>query len=68
MSKFSERLKELRIDNNLSQEQLAKAVGLSHTAIVYWENGQRVPNANAVIVLAEYFEVTTDYLLGVEKQ
>ena len=68
MSKFSERLKELRIDNNLSQEQLAKAVGLSNTAIVYWENGQRVPNANAVIVLAEYFEVTTDYLLGVEKQ
>ncbi|MDE6105261.1 MAG: helix-turn-helix domain-containing protein [Clostridia bacterium] len=67
MKKFAERLKELRIEKELSQAQLAKATGLSHTAIVYWETEQRVPNANAIIILAEFFGVTTDYLLGVEE-
>lgn len=66
MEKFAERLKELRSEKELSQAQLAKATGLSHTAIVYWENEQRVPNANAIIILAAFFNVTTDYLLGVE--
>lgn len=66
MKKFAERLKELRTEKNLSQAQLAKATGLSHTAIVYWETEKRVPNANAIIILAEFFAVTTDYLLGVE--
>ena len=65
MKKFAERLKELRIDKKLSQAQLAKATGLSHTSIVYWETEQRVPNANAIIVLAKFFGVTTDYLLGI---
>ena len=67
MKKFAERLKELRNEKDLSQAQLAKATGLSHTAIVYWETEQRVPNANAIIILAEFFGVTTDYLLGVEE-
>lgn len=67
MNKFAKRLRELRIDKNLSQAQLAKATKLSHTAIVYWETEQRVPNANALIVLAEFFDVTVDYLLGIEK-
>jgi len=67
MMKFAERLKELREEKQLSQAQLAAATGLSHTAIVYWENGRRVPNANAVVILAVYFGVTTDYLLGVEE-
>ncbi|MDE6585194.1 MAG: helix-turn-helix domain-containing protein [Clostridia bacterium] len=67
MKKFSERLKELRNEKDLSQAQLAKATGLSHTAIVYWETEQRVPNANAIIILAEFFGVTTDYLLGVDE-
>ena len=66
MKKFAERLKELRNEKNLSQAQLAKVTGLSHTAIVYWETEQRVPNANAIVTLAAYFNVTTDYLLGVE--
>ena len=66
MKKFAERLKELRNEKSLTQTQLAKATGLSHTAIVYWESEKRVPNANAIVILAEFFNVTTDYLLGVE--
>lgn len=66
MEKFAERLKELRTEKELSQVQLAKATGLSDSAIAYWETEQRVPNANAIIILARFFGVTTDYLLGVE--
>lgn len=64
MNKFAERLKELRTEKNLTQMQLAFDTRLSKSAIAFWELGQRVPNANAIITLARYFEVSCDYLLG----
>ena len=64
MEKFCLRLKELRVERKLSQADLATATGLTQGAIAYWETGQRVPNATAVITLARFFGVTTDYLLG----
>ena len=66
MDKFIERLKELRIEKHLSQIQLAKETGLSSSAISFWEAGERQPSAQAVITLAKYFNVSTDYLLGLE--
>ena len=45
---------------------LALETGLSQSAIAYWETGQRVPSVLAVLTLARYFGVTTDYLLGEE--
>ncbi len=66
MNKFSEKLKELRTENNLSQRDLAKATNLSQSALVHWENKKRVPNVDAVIVLAKFFNVSTDYILGLE--
>ncbi len=66
MSKFSERLKELREEKGLTQAQLAKEVKLSHSAIGHWETNHRVPNLDAVIKLAEYFKVTVGYMAGVE--
>ena len=65
MKKFAERLKELRTEKNLTQMQLSKETGLSAGAIGFWETEKRIPNALAIIVLAKYFGVTTDYLLGV---
>ena len=64
MNKFSTRLKELRLEKNLSQAQLAKATGLGQSSIAYWETEQRTPNITELIILARYFEVSTDYLLG----
>ena len=64
MSLLSKRLKELRIKSNLSQSELAKNVNISQPAINHWELGNRTPNANAIITLAQYFGVSTDYLLG----
>lgn len=63
--KFKERLKELRTAKGLSQMQLAKKLGLSQSAVAKWELGKTEPTASAIILLASFFEETTDYLLGV---
>ncbi len=66
MSCFAERLKELRVERGLSQAQLAKEVGVSSVAIVYWESKQRIPNLDSVIDLAKFFNVSLDYIAGLE--
>lgn len=65
MLKFSERLKELRLEKELSQRQLSKATGISQNAITCWETSKTIPLANFVVILAKFFDVTTDYILGV---
>ena len=65
MDKFIERLKEQNKEKKLTQSQLAKETGLSQSAIALWENGQRIPNALAIITLCKYFQVSSDFLLGV---
>ena len=66
MSNFSTRLKELREEKGLSQVQLANEVGLSHSAISFWELNMRDPKLQAVITLAKYFNVSLDYIAGLE--
>ena len=63
---FKDRLKELRIMNNLSQMQLSLKTGLSQSAIAKWELGKTEPTATAIITLAKFFNETTDYLLGLD--
>lgn len=66
MDIFAERLKQLREDNNLTLVELAKAIGVSHVAILRWENKQRIPSIESLKALAIYFNVSADYLLGLE--
>ncbi len=63
---YSERLKELRIEKGLTQAAVANGTGFRQNTIAQWEAGIRVPNANSIIALAEFFGVTADYLLGIE--
>ena len=63
--KFSERLKELRVAKGLSQMQLANILQISQSAIAKWELGKTEPTASAIILIARYFNETTDYILGV---
>ena len=65
MEKFAERLKDLRNEKGITQDKLAEETGLSQAALANWENGKRSPSAAAIITLAKYFNVTTDYLLGI---
>ena len=65
---FKERLKELRQDKGVGQKALAKQLNLSHGAISFWENGQREPTMSNLIVLAQYFGVSVDYLVGLKDE
>ena len=68
MNNFSKRLKELRIEKSLSQRGLEKELDgkITATAIGYWELNKRIPNLDAVIILADYFCVSLDYIAGRE--
>ena len=61
-------LKTLRISHKLTQKELGLQVGLSKAAISKYENGVGCPTLEVLIQLAAYFGVTTDYLLGVERE
>ena len=63
---IGEVIKELRLERDLSQQKLAEAIGISQKAIDYWERGVNEPKASYVARLADFFEVTSDYLLGRE--
>lgn len=66
MEKFSSLLKELRLENNLSQEKLAKLTNLSQASIAKWELKQRTPTLDNIITLCNFFKVSADYLIGLE--
>lgn len=66
MDKFAERLKELRLEKGLSIQQLSKETKLSSSSLSRWENKQASIKINEIIIIAQYFGVTTDYLLGLE--
>ena len=64
--KFCDRLRDLRSWHGLSQMQLAKATGLSQSAIAKWELDKTEPTASALITLSQYFGESVDYILGLE--
>jgi len=58
-------LKELRSKHNITQEQLAAAIGVERSSIGKYEGNQSVmPSVDVLKAIADYFNVTTDYLLG----
>ena len=61
---FSQKLKELRTRDDISQAKFAREVGFSQSAIASWENETREPGINALIKIAQYFNTSVDYLIG----
>jgi transcriptional regulator with XRE-family HTH domain len=61
---FPERLKELRYQKKLTQEQLGAKVNVTKVSISGYENGNRTPDTETLQKLADFFEVSVDYLLG----
>ena len=57
-------LKILRIEKNLRQEDIAEFLNISRQAYGYWEVGERNPDINSLIKLADYYNVSIDYLVG----
>lgn len=60
------KLKELREERNLSQSDIANGIKTSQRNISRWENGTNEPTSSFIIKLSEYFQCSTDYLLGRE--
>ena len=61
---FAERLKELRKDKNMTQVQLAEALGVSKGTVAMWEIGKREPNFETLNRLSDIFDKRIDYILG----
>ena len=65
-SKFAERLKELRTEKEIGQIALARELGVSKGIISMWENDLREPTMSNLISLAKFFNVSIDYLVGLQ--
>ena len=65
--KINECIKNLRIENNLTQQQLADLLFVSQDTISLWERGKSLPDIKMVIKMTEIFDVTSDYILCIEK-
>ena len=66
MKTIGNRIKELRKEKNLTQKQLSTAINIAQSSISEWEKNSYEPTATAIKILAIYFDVSADYLLGLE--
>lgn len=62
--KFQDRLRELRLERGVTQEQIAKLVNMSKMAVSHWERGNSEPSIEQLKILADFFDVSIDYLVG----
>ena len=65
---INERIRQLRLARKLSQIELANAINVTKQCISNWENAYIQPPVDMVMRLARYFDVTTDYLLGITNE
>ena len=61
---FGERLKQLRAERELHQEDVGAVVGFGKSTVSQWEAGERIPAHPVLEKLADYFQVSLDYLVG----
>lgn len=64
MVPFSERLRQARTQKGSMQKEVAEQLGMTPRAYQYYEAGRRRPDYETLVAIADYLDVTTDYLLG----
>lgn len=64
MKIFAERILELRKEKGISQATLARQLQVSYSVVCYWETDRSEPTAPNLVKIADYFDVSVDYLLG----
>lgn len=67
MVEFGNRLRQLRKEKRLTQQQLAELIGVKNSVISFYEVGERIPSPDVLRKLALALHVTADYLLGIER-
>lgn len=60
---FGKKLKELRVEKDLSQQKLGEILGFCNQTISFWENGSREPDLDTLLAISHYFEVSIEELL-----
>ena len=63
---YNKIIRQLRNDKNLTQVQLAEAIGYSESMVRKWESGKKKPGFDALIALSKFFNVPVGYIMGVE--
>lgn len=61
---FGKNLRELRQEKGYSQRKLGELIGVCNQTISFWETGSREPDLEMLVKIADFFEVSVDYLLG----
>lgn len=64
---FGDRLKELRLQNGMTQKELGDKIGITKSVVSFYELRERTPSPEVLVKLAAIFHVSSDYLLGIEK-
>lgn len=65
---LNENIKQLRLARNLSQVDLARALGVTKQSVSNWENNNIQPSIDMLIRISHFFSVSTDYMLGLEER
>lgn len=65
---IADKIKELRISNDLTQADVAKRLGITRSSVNAWEMGISVPSTMYLVELSRLFAVSTDYILGLERE
>ena len=64
MSIFAERIRDLRMEHGLTQEEVGKIIGVKRYAVYSYEKGRACPEMKGLVALADHFDVSMDYLAG----
>lgn len=64
MKQIGQIIRELRREMDCTQNKLADVLGVTQDSISLWENDKRIPDTQYIVEMAKFFDVTTDYLLG----
>jgi DNA-binding XRE family transcriptional regulator len=64
MVTYKDRIRSLRKEAGINQDNLAQVIGVSRFSVSNWETGKHPPDANELVSLSEYFDVSVDYILG----
>ncbi|WP_423364010.1 DUF3955 domain-containing protein [Mycoplasma sp. P36-A1] len=67
MNDFGSQIKSLRVDNDLTQEQMANILNVSRQAVSNWENNKNLPDLETIILIANYFAISLDELILKDK-
>lgn len=64
MEIFTERIRELRLEHGLTQEEVGEIIGVKRYSVYSYEKGRACPEMKGLVALADYFDVSMDYLAG----